>query len=88
MGPGGAGWVGGNGRGGALDNGLNATATVINTTTRDDWASGGAAAVTGRGISEISIAPRGAVSADLLTAIVANFCSTEGDDVFGDPCRL
>jgi hypothetical protein len=86
--PGGAGRVGGDGRGGARDNGLKATATVVNPPSRDDRAGGGDGAAAGRGFGgRISIAPGGAAGADPFTVIAADFASTEQDAVFGDRCR-
>jgi hypothetical protein len=84
-----AGWVGDNGRGGALDNGLNATATVVNTTTQEYLASDGDGAVTVQGAgSGISIASGGAAGADLLTGIAATLASNVEDDLFDDLRRL
>jgi hypothetical protein len=81
--------VGGNGRGGGLDDGLNATTAVVNPTTHDNRASGGDGAVTGRGAGGgIDVAPGGAVRAGLLAVIAADFASAEDDDAFGDLCRL
>lgn len=70
---------GGAGQGGARDNRSNATATVVNTTTHDNRASG-AGALTGRGVGGgIYVAPG--------SVVIADFVSTDQDDVFGHPLR-
>jgi hypothetical protein len=68
---------GGNSRGAARDNGLNATAAVVNTTTDDRQASGG-----------FPVASRGAVGADRPAVTAADFTATDPDDMFGDLWRL
>jgi hypothetical protein len=66
-------------RGGTLDDGSGATATVVNTAT-DDRAGGDV--VSSRGAdSSISVAPMGVVWADPIAVVAADFA---GDDVLGD----
>jgi membrane-associated phospholipid phosphatase len=84
--PSGAGLVRGDVRGDASDNGLKATAPVVNPTTYDGRTSGGAVPERGVG-SGTPVAQGGAAWADL-DAVFADFASTNQADVLGDRGRL
>jgi hypothetical protein len=84
-GTGGSAAAGGNGEGGGLFVGVDATATLMSTDVVTNMANGGAAGsggTAGQGIGG-GVYNQGTLDVDALSIIMANLASTSNDNVFG-----